>query len=343
MSHHGIKKYTDVINQILAVSNLAGQWTAELICDHHNTPASVFRLNNDSGKEKVLKIEKSESLKLIKEVKFILNNTLSNIYPHIFLHGYIGTDIYYCIMESLYSYESFIKLYNENRLNHKHIIKLLGLLEAISDQSTKRGIGAVYKEYYLRRLLDRLNGLKNSWLVHLLNEQYIFINKKKYLNLTYAIDSILLEIKKPFFSFVAPYPGDLHFEHIFINSDELIKIIDPKGSEYLPLEYDLGKILHSLHGGYNFLSTLNFQLSIHGTNRFEFYCQFPYIRDRLLTFLEQELVSIWGTATLKYAYLSEVFHFVSLLIHHIGNKKEVLGLYCRTVELIDNYYERFVK
>ncbi len=336
------RELNDIANRILAISNL-GQWSAELVCDHHNTPASVFKLSSVDEKEKVLKIEKSESLKLKKEVNFILNNAIQNIYPQIFFHGYLEKNIYYCIMESLLlGYDSFNKLYKQNSLNQSHLAKLFKLLEFISCQSVKNKSEVVYKEHYLERLSDRLNSLKNSFLADLLSQKYIYINDKKYLNLMHAIDSTILNNNIPFFSSVSTYPGDLHFEHIFINSLGLIKIIDPKGAEYLPLEYDLGKLLHSLHGDYNILSSLDFELNMYDTNIFYFFYHFPDTKDKLLTFFENEVVSKWGTDTLKYSYLSEVFHFSSLLAHHKDNSKKILGLYCKTVQLINNYYEKFI-
>jgi hypothetical protein len=53
------------------------------------------------------------------------------------------------------------------------------------------------------------------------------------------------------------------------------------------------------------------------------------------------LHKLWGENALYTAYLSEIFHYSSLIAHHLKNKNEALGLYLRTIELISEFEEKF--
>jgi hypothetical protein len=338
------KALNDISLRILMSTKLIDSYTAKIISNHHNTQACVFRLSSIKGEEKILKIEINNVPKLKNEVEFILNNINPKIYPDIFFHGLIEQDIYYCIMESLLlDFKSFSRLYNLNQLRKDHIVIILKLLENIFSESKNDDIEKIYSEHYTNRLSNRINNIKSLYLQNLLKFKYIYINGKEYPNLLSALDSIGSASNTPFFTCGSSYPGDLHFDHIFINSLGAIKVIDPKGTPCLPLEYDLGKLLHSLHGDYNILHSLNFTLSSIHTNEFMFDCCTPYNKYKLLQLFEKEVISIWGDRTLRYAYLSEIFHFASMLAHHEADRQETLGIYCRTLQLIDNYYEKYIK
>ena len=99
----------------------------------------------------------------------------------------------------------------------------------------------------------------------------------------------------------------------------------------------LGKILHSLHGGYNTFTALEFDLSQTGPNVFDLAYKFPNSRTHLLHHFEKMVIDYWGKDILIAAYISELFHFTCLIAHHLNIKKEALGFYLRTLELINNH------
>lgn len=263
------KELESIAREILSLNPIFYPYSPLIISNHHNTNACVFRLLSSEGIEKILKIEISKNPKLKKEIFFILNNFNQNIYPRILAYGKISEYIQYCIMESLFlDHNSFSELYELDRLTENHIAALIQLLEEITFKSkiVNQMSSQMYNKYYIGRFKERIKILETSFMKDLLRYKFIYINDKQYLNLIQSFEATDIKNTKLDFKFISAYPGDLHFDHIFINSSGTLKVIDPKGTSYLPLEYDLGKTLHSLHGDYNILHSLKFEIKKTRTN-----------------------------------------------------------------------------
>lgn len=336
----------EFLKETLKRCEIDSNWILQVVCEHHNTFATVYKLTNlNNGKILALKVEEGYSPKLLNEVFFINNNKHLSYFPEIYHFGCINDNYMYYTMEYLENYQVFSELYENNELTKIKLLHLLKMVKKLNDTTDKTSSEIngeeVYKKYFVQRLENRLKLLEGSCLSKILTYDYLFINGIKYKNLKLFWENYFYSDQQIILNAMGNFPGDLHFEHIFINKYNEIKIIDPNGASKLPLIYDLGKILHSLHGCYNTFTNLNFHIDNFQDNRLKFFYTFPSSRKELLAFFENEVINIWDIQTLKGAYLSELFHFSSLLAHHTKIEIEALGLYCRTLELMKIYEERF--
>jgi CheY-like chemotaxis protein len=125
----------------------------------------------------------------------------------------------------------------------------------------------------LQQLIDALSSLKKKYprevnaYSKLLDSKVIEINGKELRNPTAilseleSIQNFSMRLKPPFLCLIH---GDLHFDNILVD-DRLpkrirIKFIDPRGFRRAgyaigsgDIAYDLGKLLHSAHGGYDLI------------------------------------------------------------------------------------------
>ena len=122
-----------------------------------------------------------------------------------------------------------------------------------------------------------------------------------------------------------------------MNEQADLKVIDPNGALQLPLAYDLGKVLHSLHGGYNIFTDAEFKIVSLNSKVFHLHYEFTEPRNELLRYLNLAITETWGRGMLEGSYLSELFHFSCLIPHHLRIKEEALALYLRAVELAEVY------
>lgn len=103
-----------------------------------------------------------------------------------------------------------------------------------------------------------------------------------------------------------PVPGDAHFGNILVNqNDRRVLFTDPAGHDSLPLSYDLGKLLQSVHLGYDHVVGTSVVVT-------------PQARSRTSEFswLCAEVRGRWGEDALAEAFVAEALHSVCLLPHH---------------------------
>lgn len=327
------------VPKILAgVCGFSGDWSFELVCNHPNTSAAVYKISNTTNEQKfALKLEHGHGSKLRAEARYLIANRRFPFIPNIFKRGKAGP-YYFYLMEYLDGYVSFSDLYARNRLGSHHIKLVLDTLQQIEFLPKELvSIEGIHRRHYVGRLENRLNLLKQSYLSDLLQREYLTLNGVKLENIPFFWRKMLPRLSAACFTTVGPIPGDAHFENVFINDSCGLKIIDPNGAPELPLAYDIGKLFHSLNGGYDTFKTLDFDLRFLGNEEIAFSYHLPVMRRRLLTYLNEETGRRWGAEMVKIGYLSELFHFTCLIAHHLAVRKEAFGFYCRTLELIDYY------
>ncbi len=108
-----------------------------------------------------------------------------------------------------------------------------------------------------------------DWLNTAFQQEEIVINNKTYKNPSYILTKLQREHKV--IAAITPTSlyhihGDLHFDNILINPNDPnfsdYKLIDPAGfCEGADIAYDVGKLLHSCHGKYDFLHRMWFELA----------------------------------------------------------------------------------
>ena len=313
------------------------------MCHHHNTGASIYKIFSIIyGKEFILKVDNQLGSKLPLEIEYIINNSDFSFLPNIYDSGKIYETNYY-LMESFCRYENFSSLYKKDTLTADDVTKAMEILKYIeSKSSVSVDSKQLYNMFFSDRLSKRIKLLQNSYLKEIIDYEYIYINGDKFQNLSYFWQSNLPKFSDIDLGKTNKFLGDFHFENIFIDFNKNIKVIDPKGAILLPLVYDTGKILHSVHGGYDTFKNLEFKVKRLKKNYFEFQYQLPKRRSDILFSINKYIVATWGVHLLKASYAAELFHFSSLIAHHLYNKKEALGFYLRTLQLIKKYNNIFL-
>ncbi|WP_148044977.1 hypothetical protein [Nocardioides marmorisolisilvae] len=104
-----------------------------------------------------------------------------------------------------------------------------------------------------------------------------------------------------------PVPGDAHFGNIWVNrSTRSALFVDPASFDELPISYDLGKLLQSVHLGYDRIMSGGEPVDS-SANRHSW--QYRWICS--------EIVNRWGVGALSDALVAESVHAVCLLPHHL--------------------------
>ena len=104
-----------------------GRWITKEICNHHNTPAVVYFVENlRTGFAAALKIEIGKYCKLQKEVSYFIENQKLGYWPKIYSYGAYGNKGYYCLMEYLDErYSTFDYLFSIDQLDTSSFSALL--------------------------------------------------------------------------------------------------------------------------------------------------------------------------------------------------------------------------
>ncbi len=220
------------------------------------------------------------------------------------------------------------------------------------------------KEKHVRRVLDRLAECseKSEVLGKLIAARFLDINGVRYRNIREIFTEI--EKNKDFLAAINPQElrmihGDLHFQNILVypGNDRGFMLVDPRGElDGSDLYYDMGKLLHSFHGKYDFVHSDQFRLSLswHGvvpsadfelTNSFSENV-YNEIYGKFLSLIQKYDVIRNDPYWEMKALFAETAHFSSVATFHIGKTKtadRAVVLYLIGVKLSNEFYERYLK
>jgi choline kinase/thiamine kinase-like enzyme len=219
-------------------------------------------------------------------------------------------------------------------------------------------------EKHISRVLDRLVECseKSETLAKLISSDKIIINGVLYKNIKELYTEIsdradILDILKP--HDLVMIHGDLHFQNILLynETDTGFVLVDPRG-ELLgsDIYYDIGKLLHSFHGKYDFMHTDQFRLDLSwgwgGLPNAEI-----DITNTLIEKVYDEIYEKFLRLIKKYdiirsdpywemkALFSEASHFSSVTTFHIGKTtttERAIVLYLTGVKLINEFCQKFL-
>ena len=204
------------------------------------------------------------------------------------------------------------------------------------------------KLYIQKKVIDNLKIIENSkYIKQLIKYDYIYINGKKYHNLSYFKNKYLnLEYLMRIFDNdeYSDIHGDFTIENIICLKDNLKKnyyLIDPNTGNIHDCPFlDYAKLLQSIHGGYEFLmnvKNLNFY-----DNQIEFlftksnvYCQ---LYSKVIDYLESK----FSEKGLKSIFYHEVIHWIRLLPYKINKLDEkCLIFYAGFIMVMSDVEKRF--
>lgn len=186
---------------------------------------------------------------------------------------------------------------------------------------------------FIDRLAGRIKQAKSyKYLKELLNLKSIYVNGERFPNISYYVSDIyenrkLLEYVTPTLHGIIH--GDLHCGNILVDKNFNLYFVDPNGNLSLPVEYDYGKIFHSIHGGYGSIMANRYSLKKIRNGEYEFSVDVPdcytYSFDEIRKKLESDLF-------IRGLYL-EALHFATMLPHHARNERETTALFLRGITL----------
>jgi len=193
-------------------------------------------------------------------------------------------------------------------------------------------------DYIEQKVTNNLQKIKLSpVLKDLLKYEKLIINGIEYHNLPYYYellsDSKLSDIFKD--SNVCDAHGDLTVENIIYQGGSYY-LIDPNPENILSSsDLDFGKLLQSLHGGYEFLMRIH-DFSVRGN-----YIDFVFIRSMVYDYLHQQLrqyiASKYGNNALKMTYYHEVVHWLRLIPYKLKQLGEgAVVFYAGMIMVLNN-------
>lgn len=305
--------------------------------DSSNTRSHIyiFKLQNKSF---VLKIEYGQDNATTKEVDWY-EAVSSSDFPTPKLYKASKFKNYsYLILEYIKDAKSIDELAITQSINSDQLLKyvehLLEMDEQLFSSSKIMDISVDEgKKLYLNKFEERAaQASQFDYLKALLELEQIELNGKALHSPSYYVDRIAGDKSLDYLwpRRLGLIHGDLHFGNVLVKNNQLY-CVDPNGLFDLPLEYDLGKLFHSLHGNYGSIYAGNYELKTEGRSRYIFRVNALELYEQTFNSLRTKLD---GEQYLR-GLFNEAMHFANALAHHGTNKNETLALFLRCINLFD--------
>ena len=205
----------------------------------------------------------------------------------------------------------------------------------------------LFDDFYIKKTLERIEALKENRLFDdLLSSPSITINGNVYesfANLKNKFISVIHKfmIKPPSFTMIH---GDFCFSNILYSVEtKEIKLIDPRGSFgndgiYGHPDYDYAKLLHCLHGGYDYIVNNIYDFEQLSPNNFSF----KWPRSLLLKKMQVHFRNLLKERQmdLEFSYLIEALLFLSMVPLHYECVKRQKVLFLIGIAILNNFFER---
>lgn len=319
------------------------QDTVVEVINSHNTPSVIFVFELDKQKY-VIKAElgKSEN-SIAKEIKWYSKVGKNLSYVPKFISSV--SDEKFCAV---------VIKYIENSSTLDNVAKTLqispeiisGLIETSLERLNclfhSRSTKLVSKKQSNQLLLDKYNvrkqrAIQYPFLKKLFRAEKIVVNGEELPTFDFCISHI--QTDPDIRNYLTPKKfgvlhGDLHCGNILVDNDFNTFWVDPNGNLSLPVEYDYGKILHSIHGGYGLIMSNDYQLTKIGQDKYEFSINVP---DGYSYSLRQLYKGMNEGLLIRSLYM-EALHFATMLPHHASNEKETTALCLRGIQLFKELF-----
>lgn len=314
------------------------------IIDRHNTPSIIilFRLED---KILLLKAEHGfPPITTLKEIEWY-KQVKSKQSPEII--AFIVNDNIAAIILKYYEFAKTIDElaidYNEpETIISEHINKNINYLDLLfnTNKHTKQGQGLRQSDHHLMGRYNERTERNQCCpeLNRLLNLKSIVINDREYKGLNTYIQAIVNN--KSVHDYLTPtrlgvIHGDLHCGNILVDK-KIYYWIDPNGDLQMPLEYDYGKIFHSIHGGYGSIIRGKLCMNYLPTDRYNIVIDIPLAYQMAFDQFRNGISHDFFVRSLY----AEAMHFASMLPHHQTNIFELRAIYLRCVMLFDDLWQQ---
>lgn len=316
----------------------------ERVIDTHNT-ASVIFIYSQADDRYLLKAELGSDTATHREIAWYRHVEERQLSRGIeLLDSFLGDD--YALLLLNYVNESVTidelaargklsssqaVLHIQNALNFDHM-----LFSSTATEADAEKVDTFFGGKYERR---RREAQKFFYLAELLNNESIIINGRQYS----TPDVIMNRIQSNLYIFESLIPkriglihGDLHCGNILTRGKEAF-FIDPNGNLAMPIEYDIGKILHSIHGNYGSIMRGEYSLIREDESSYRFTVNAIPAYETALEVLKK---SISKEEYIRGLY-AEALHFATMLPHHVSEKKETTALFLQSVLLFNELMSHF--
>lgn len=199
--------------------------------------------------------------------------------------------------------------------------------------------------FYIDKTLNRLDQLQNDeFFYQLVQQPSLTINDKLYKGFVSLKEEFIKKIQENSLKHnnIAAMHGDFCFSNILYCRQHGIKLIDPRGSFidkgiYGHTYYDYAKLLHCLHGKYDFVVLDQFELKQFNPTCFEFEVPSSSILDSL----HRTYISLLKAReiNLEFLYLIEASLFLSMATLHYENKQRQIVFFLKGLIILNKVME----
>ena len=242
-----------------------------------------------------------------------------------------------------------IWLYGE--FSSDYWFKIIEKLFEILDEFNKYPENVTIQEYnsiYFQKTVERVNELISSdnLFKKIFDQEFIFINGKKFKNWYLIKDQLELKINELFNDDDnCLIHGDLCFSNILYDSENKnFKLIDPRGKwghdVYGDIKYDVAKIRHSVTGGFDTITNGLYSAIYNETDGIFIDLYKPKNYEDVSKKLDSRIKERWNLDEIK---IIEGLLFISMLPLHKDHSERQLALYGIGIQRLNEVLENFGK
>lgn len=247
----------------------------------------------------------------------------------------------------LIPYKTLAEQLLDNSIKHEDgmiiINNLMTILDKIHAHKARYNENMNINDFCIKKTLSRIKELENIEFFHdLLNADIIYINDKPFQGFSFIKSKFITYLKKIAMHSNTIMHGDFCFSNIlYCPQKKDIKLIDPRGSFNLPgiyghPFYDYAKLLHCLHGRYDYIINNNFILE--EKKHFKFYLNIG--SSTLIKQLYDYFIKIlnFRNVNIDYLFLIEGSLFLSMVSLHYENFERQKILFLLGLLILNNVF-----
>lgn len=288
--------------------------------------------------------------KLYQQIEWIENNSNKLVLPQIIKQNKTKSYCFYDMPYNSHAVSLFEYVHSMPIEKGWKIIQsaLESLENSIYKVDVRKADKDTIDEYVKYKINKNLNKIKNAKRISKLQQYHsVFINGVEYKNLSFYENFLSIKKLEKIFEndTYAVIHGDLTIENIICTRGETGKddfyIIDPNtGNIHDSPNLDYGKLLQSIHGGYEFLISTK-EVSVNGNHiNFLFTRSSSYIE--LHKHLREYMQNNFGKERTRSIYYHEMIHWIRLMTYKIEKDgKRALLFYAGMLMVMNDVIEMY--